>query len=31
MICVTHDPRDADYLANRLWYLVGRSGNAALR
>ncbi len=24
MICVTHDPRDADYLANRLWYLVGR-------
>jgi len=24
MICVTHDPRDADDLANRLWYLVGR-------
>ncbi|EWC42718.1 ABC transporter ATP-binding protein [Stutzerimonas stutzeri] len=24
MICVTHDPRDADDLANRLWYLGGR-------
>ncbi|WP_166263302.1 ABC transporter ATP-binding protein [Marinobacter caseinilyticus] len=24
MICVTHDPKDADYLANRLWYLAGR-------
>ncbi|MCQ4275195.1 ABC transporter ATP-binding protein [Stutzerimonas degradans] len=23
MICVTHDPRDADELANRLWYLSG--------
>lgn len=23
MICVTHDPRDADDLANRLWYLSG--------
>ncbi|AWM61918.1 ATP-binding cassette domain-containing protein [Pseudomonas songnenensis] len=23
MICVTHDPRDADDLANRLWYLGG--------
>ncbi|WP_152205324.1 ABC transporter ATP-binding protein [Marinobacter changyiensis] len=23
MICVTHDPRDADRLANRLWYLDG--------
>lgn len=23
MICVTHDPRDADQLANRLWYLDG--------
>lgn len=23
MICVTHDPRDADDLANRLWYLNG--------
>lgn len=23
MICVTHDPRDADELANRLWYLGG--------
>lgn len=24
MICVTHDARDADQLANRLWYLAGR-------
>ncbi|WP_313086356.1 ATP-binding cassette domain-containing protein [Pseudomonas sp.] len=24
MICVTHDARDADQLANRLWYLGGR-------
>ena len=24
MICVTHDARDADQLANRLWYLSGR-------
>ena len=24
MICVTHDARDADELANRLWYLSGR-------
>jgi NitT/TauT family transport system ATP-binding protein len=23
MICVTHDARDADELANRLWYLDG--------
>ena len=23
MICVTHDPRDADDLANRLWYMAG--------
>ncbi|MNE54810.1 Arginine transport ATP-binding protein ArtM [compost metagenome] len=23
MICVTHDARDADDLANRLWYLDG--------
>ncbi|WP_413044129.1 ABC transporter ATP-binding protein [Pseudomonas sp. YJ42] len=23
MICVTHDARDADQLANRLWYLAG--------
>jgi NitT/TauT family transport system ATP-binding protein len=23
MICVTHDARDADQLANRLWYLDG--------
>ncbi len=23
MICVTHDPHDADDLANRLWYLSG--------
>ena len=23
MICVTHDPRDADQLANRLWYMDG--------
>ncbi len=23
MICVTHDPRDVDRLANRLWYLDG--------
>jgi len=24
MICVTHDARDADELANRLWYMSGR-------
>jgi len=24
MICVTHDARDADELANRLWYMDGR-------
>ena len=24
MICVTHDPRDADELANRRWWLSGR-------
>lgn len=24
MICVTHDARDADQLANRLWYMSGR-------
>lgn len=24
MICVTHDARDADELANRLWYMIGR-------
>lgn len=23
MICVTHDGRDAEILANRLWYLDG--------
>ncbi len=27
MICVTHDVRDADRLANRLWYLDGAPPN----
>ena len=24
LICVTHDPHDADQLANRLWYMSGQ-------
>ncbi|HAV87355.1 MAG TPA: ABC transporter ATP-binding protein, partial [Pseudomonas sp.] len=24
MLCVTHDPRDAEALANRRWQLVGK-------